>query len=157
MARIPSVDYDNNFDNNNNNNNNFDNNNNDDEVRHGRENRAFLTPLELRNLEFPDGPPECPVEDLYLGRSDDADKVDAATLEMLRRYLPFARASYGLNLGAWKACTKYRWYHWGYRWGHPRYFREKNFEMLLEMMGVRDEADVLHASYDAVRMMFVVV
>jgi len=73
--------------------------------------------------------------------------VDAATLEMLRRYLPLARASYGLNRGAWKACTKYRWYHWGYQFNDPAYLEEKNFEMLVEMMGV-DASDVLHASYD---------
>ncbi len=112
-----------------------------------QQSRAFLTPLVLGRLEILGAPLESPIEELYLGKGRPADKVDAATLEMLAHYLPFARASYGLNRGAWKACTKYRWYDWGYRVGDPAYFERKNYEMLLEMMGVRRE-DVLHASYD---------
>jgi hypothetical protein len=112
-----------------------------------QQSRAFLTPLALRRLEILGAPPESPLEELYLGKGRPADKVDAATLEMLAHYLPFARASYGLNRGAWKACTKYRWYDWGYRVGDPAYFERKNYEMLLEMMGVGVK-DVLHASYD---------
>lgn len=150
-----------------------------DTIEESKQERAFLTPLELRGLEFVGPTPDRPVEELYMvgsfnpdaetwarafrtiahsqsrsrspvplqGQIQSKDKVDAATLEMLRRYLPLARASYGLNRRAWKACTKYRWYHWGYQSKDPAYFEEKNFEMLVEMMGV-DASDVLHASYD---------
>ena len=116
-------------------------------VEESTQNRAFLTPLELRNLQFVGPEPDQPVEQLYLGRSQPSDRVDTSTLEMLRRYLPFARASYGLNRGAWKACSKYRWYHWGYRLNNPAYFERMNFQMLVEMMGVAAEG-VIHASYD---------
>ena len=112
-----------------------------------QQSRAFLTPLVLRRLEFVGTPPGRPLEELYLGKSRRGDKVDAATLEMLGHYLPFARSSYGLNRGAWKACTKYRWYDWGYRVGDPAYFERKNYEMLLEMMNVCEQ-DVIHASYE---------
>ena len=112
-----------------------------------QQSRAFLTPLVLGRLEFLGEPPGCPLEELYLGRSQHRDKVDAETLEMLLHYLPFARSSYGLNKGVWKACTKYRWYDWGYRTGDPAYFQAKNYEMLLDMMKVR-KTDVMYASYE---------
>ena len=72
-------------------------------IEESHQSRAFLTPLVMRRLKFAGTPPDRPLEEIYLGKSQDKDKVDRATLEMLRYYLPFARASYGLNRGVWKA------------------------------------------------------
>ena len=72
-------------------------------IEESHQSRAFLTPLVMRHLKFVGTLPDRPLEEIYLGKSQEKDKVDFSTLEMLRHYLPFARASYGLNRGAWKA------------------------------------------------------
>lgn len=124
-----------------------------------RQDRALITPLNLRHVTFEtdnDISVSGDIVSMYLG--DTHPMVDVGDLETVLHFLPIARASYGLVKCKWKACVEPRWQRrvqskmmeyfktFISRSVIESHFQERNLQHILRMANIEMD-HILYASY----------